>query len=135
MVCEKGFWFIKGKAFRKRRHSPGRKNVPKHQDAIQFRAAGDGTGNSRLRPAICAKAVRLQQAVAGQRRSLRSRGRGSERCGAAAADLAAYACAGARSRNRGRESAGALKAAVWTGVNDATSVGTRLRRVSRLSSS
>src|SRR6516162_1948642 len=136
MVCEKGFWFIKDKLFGSAAIRQGEKNVPKHQDAIQFRTAGDGAGNSRLRPAIRAKAVRLQQAVAGQRRSFRSRDRGGKRRGAAAPDLAAHACTGARPRHRGRKGAGALEDEVWKGLNGCWRVrgGAKCRELCKCSS-
>ena len=71
-------------------------HVPQHPDAVQFRAAGDGGGNPRLRAAIRAQALRFQQTVADKRRCVRPRRRGGVRCGSPSARHAAYerACAG-----------------------------------------
>ena len=88
---------------------------------FNFEPPGDRGRNPRLRAAIRAQAVRLQQAVAGQRRGVRPRRRRSLRQRAAAADLAAYPCAGARPRDRGREGEGAVAGAVRLG-------GTRMYR-------
>src|SRR4029077_4731767 len=62
--------------------------------------------------AIRAKIVGLWQAVAGQCRSVRSRGRGGIGLGPQAFDLAAHPCPGARPRDRGGEGQGTLTAAV-----------------------
>src|SRR5258706_1682946 len=89
------------------------KNVPQHQDAVQFRTARHRGRNPGLRATIREETLRLQQAFPGQCRGVRPRGGGGNRLRPPPADLAAYACAGARPRDRSREGEGAIEAEVW----------------------
>src|SRR5439155_19923006 len=86
------------------------------QDPVQFRSPGYPRRNPCFRAAIRAQTLRLQFAVAGERRGVQPRGFRSFRQRTPPAGFAADQCGTARPRGRGREGEGALAGEVRLGA-------------------
>src|SRR6185503_21085776 len=87
-------------------------HVSQHQDAVQLRAAGDRSRDSRFGAAVRAQAQRLQQAVQSERRGVQPSGRRGDVRGLEAHLLARDYGRAAQSRDRGREGEGARQSAL-----------------------
>ena len=123
------------RATRRRARARRRRDVPEHQDALQFRAAGDARGDPGVFAAVRAEAERLQQAFAGERGGVRSR-RGPGRSGGAAPHrLSRDERRAPGPRGRGAEGPGEERGAVRScakrGVRGAVSVSRACRRPGR----